>query len=413
MNYPKILQGILDIGEGMVKCGAEMFRVEDSLYRICMSYGFKRFDVFTITSNLQITVETPDGEILTQIRHIDSTVNDYDKLDYLNNLSRYVCANTPDAEELQKKYAEVMARPGLDMPLKYASGVLIGTGFSVFFGGSMLDAFVGMLVSILVVGVGNKLSRRENNVLVYNTVLAFLAGLFILVAYELGLGDHPDSVMIGMVMLLISGVGFTTGIREILQRDFISGFLNVTNAFLGALGIATGIAIAMLVLHITSYELYEIPNNFALQLLSSTLGCIGFAVWYNIKEKQIVWAGIGACLTWVVYAAVDYLGGGLFMANMIASMFVAASAVVLARINRAPSTIFLTASSFPLIPGAKLYYMMYGFVIQDYELVRTSSYQLIAVCLAIAAGFLVIDVVIRNLFYVKDEREQLESRQSH
>ena len=35
MNYNKILQGILDIGESMQKSGAETFRLEDSLYRIC------------------------------------------------------------------------------------------------------------------------------------------------------------------------------------------------------------------------------------------------------------------------------------------------------------------------------------------------------------------------------------------
>lgn len=30
MNYYKIVQGILDIGEGMLRSGAENFRLEDS-----------------------------------------------------------------------------------------------------------------------------------------------------------------------------------------------------------------------------------------------------------------------------------------------------------------------------------------------------------------------------------------------
>ena len=45
-----------------------------------------------IPSNIQVTVESPEGEILTQIRHIESTGADYDRLNYLNALSRYVCA---------------------------------------------------------------------------------------------------------------------------------------------------------------------------------------------------------------------------------------------------------------------------------------------------------------------------------
>ena len=91
MDYNKIVQGILDIGEAMLQSGAENFRLEDSFYRMCRSYGFKRSDVFVIPSNIQVTVETPEGEIITQIRHIESTGADYDKLNYLNAMSRYVC----------------------------------------------------------------------------------------------------------------------------------------------------------------------------------------------------------------------------------------------------------------------------------------------------------------------------------
>ena len=39
MNYEKLVQGILNIGEAMLQCGAEIFRVEDSLYRMYKSYG--------------------------------------------------------------------------------------------------------------------------------------------------------------------------------------------------------------------------------------------------------------------------------------------------------------------------------------------------------------------------------------
>ena len=90
MNYEKLVQGILNIGEAMLQCGAEIFRVEDSLYRMYKSYGFVKYDVYVIPSNIQVTVESPEGEILTQIRHIESTGADYDRLNYLNALSRYV-----------------------------------------------------------------------------------------------------------------------------------------------------------------------------------------------------------------------------------------------------------------------------------------------------------------------------------
>ena len=132
MDYNKIVQGILDIGEAMLQSGAENFRLEDSFYRMCRSYGFKRSDVFVIPSNIQVTVETPEGEIITQIRHIESSEPNFDQLDYLNNLCRYVCQHTPDEKEMREKYLEVINREPQKRITRYAAGIMGGTGFAVF-----------------------------------------------------------------------------------------------------------------------------------------------------------------------------------------------------------------------------------------------------------------------------------------
>ena len=123
MDYNKIVQGILDIGEAMRQSGAENFRLEDSFYRMCRSYGFKRSDVFVIPSNIQVTVETPEGEIITQIRHIESSEPNFDQLDYLNNLCRYVCQHTPDEKEMREKYLEVINREPQKRITRYAAAV--------------------------------------------------------------------------------------------------------------------------------------------------------------------------------------------------------------------------------------------------------------------------------------------------
>ena len=133
-DYERIVQGILDIGEAMIRCGAENFRLQDSLYRICRSYGFVKYDIFVIPSNIQITAETPEGQIITQIRLVEIGECDFDKLDYLNNLCRKVCKEKPDAKEMRRQFEEVMGRPEQKWYTHYAAGILGGTGFAVFFG---------------------------------------------------------------------------------------------------------------------------------------------------------------------------------------------------------------------------------------------------------------------------------------
>lgn len=397
MNYKKIVQGILDIGEAMLKSGAENYRLEDSIYRMLKSYGFVRYDVFVIPSNIQVTVETEEGEIITQIRHIETTDINFDRLDYLNNLSRYICKNHPDEKELREKYLETMNRPKQKPFVPYIAGIMGGTGFAVFFGCDFMDAIVATIVSLMIVVVGNWLGKRENNLMVYNMILAFLSEVIIILMVRLGIGSHPERIMIGIVMLLISALGTTNGIRELLQRDFISGSINIMNSFLGAAGIAFGIALAMILFDAVSAEGFILNHSVPVQLISCTIACTGFAWWFKIKGRQVLYSSVGAFCTWGIYLLAYEYKPSNFFATLIAAIFVAFYAYIMSRINKAPSTIFLTASVFPLIPGPNLYYMMYGCVTRDLHMVFSETVVLLATCLAIAFGFIIVDAAARYI----------------
>lgn len=248
MDYAKILKNLLDIGEAMVNSGAEVGRVEDSMYRLCGAYGFRRSNCWVISSNIQATVETPEGDIITQIRHVPAGEMNFDRLDYLNNLSRYACQNTPDAATLQEKLQEVLNRPAQPKWQHYAAGIMGGAGFAVFFNSNFMDTIVAILGSILIVTLGDVLGKYEHNPLIYNAIIAFFEEVFIILAVTLGLGEHINYITVGVVMLLISGLGFTNGIRDLLHRDILSGIVNLWNSVLGATGIAIGIAIPLLLM---------------------------------------------------------------------------------------------------------------------------------------------------------------------
>ena len=55
---------VMDIGEQMLLCGAEVHRVEDSIERMCHAFEAERVDVFIITSSMVVTVFLPSGEKL-------------------------------------------------------------------------------------------------------------------------------------------------------------------------------------------------------------------------------------------------------------------------------------------------------------------------------------------------------------
>lgn len=86
----------------MLRSGAEVDRVEDSMYRMCKSYDIEQCNIFAIQSNIQATIRPTGGSHITQIRRIRSTSFYYERLDYLNNLSRYICQHKPSVEDNMK-----------------------------------------------------------------------------------------------------------------------------------------------------------------------------------------------------------------------------------------------------------------------------------------------------------------------
>lgn len=138
-----------------------------------------------------------------------------------------------------------------------------------------------------------------------------------------------------------------------------------------------------------------------IQLVAAFLGSLGFAIVLKIKGKQIIYAGIGGLITWMVYLLVYNQVESYFIGNLVAAIFVAVYAEVMARKNKAPATIFLTAAAVPLIPGGSLYYTMFGVVSQNEEMFIESGTTAIVISLAIALGFVTIAVLNKYFNRIK------------
>ncbi|MBR3786188.1 MAG: threonine/serine exporter family protein [Firmicutes bacterium] len=249
-DWDKLLQSILDVGEEMIVCGAEVSRVEDSIERMCESYGapYERINVFIITSNIQVTLETPEGRILTQIRRLIRHGTNFDKLDYLNDLSRYICEHQPEPNEILKRLDDVMSRPEPRRLLKIFGAVIIAASFTVFFGGNWLDSIAAGFVGLVIVLMELYFASHEPNQVIYNFAVSFVAGLSALLLTKLGLGDNVDKIMIGGIMLLIPGIAMTNSIRDMLIGDIMSGWLRLLNAVLIAGAIACGFALSIILI---------------------------------------------------------------------------------------------------------------------------------------------------------------------
>ena len=396
MNYSKILGLLLDLGTAMIKSGAETHRVEDSLYRLCAAYRFTQANVWVVPSNIQATVTDPDGKVHTQVRHVRQPGVNFDVLDRLNDVSRRCCADVPDETELSRRLSEATVNRAGSW-IRYPAAVLAGVGFGVFFCCDAADALVAALASLLITALGRLLSKRESNPLILNFIISFVTELFILLCVKLGFGHHTGYITVGVVMLLISALGTTNGVRDLVHLDTLSGVMNITASLTGAIGIALGIALPILLLPAWSTaDAIGINPSPAVTLIAATVGCVGFAYFFGIvKWKHVVTCAVGSALTWGVYLAFEPLFGNGFAPTIIGSAACALFALVSARINKAPATVFQTICIFPLIPGATLYYTAYGVVTANAALATEKGLSLIMTCFAIVLGFMAVEAVNR------------------
>lgn len=144
----------------------------------------------------------------------------------------------------------------------------------------------------------------------------------------------------------------------------------------------------------------------AVQIMMAFLGSIGFAIFFKMKGKQILLAGVGGAIAWAVYLMCGEYIDGEFLPNFAAAIFVAVYAEIMARVNRAPTTIFLTAAAIPLIPGGSLYYTMAGLVNGDQLLFSTSGAKALTIALAISLGFTLVALINKYIRGISTLRKQ-------
>ena len=65
-----LMDCLLDMGQLLLDCGAEISRVEETICRIGKAYGATHVEAFVITSIISLTMEFPGEEAVTDTRRI-------------------------------------------------------------------------------------------------------------------------------------------------------------------------------------------------------------------------------------------------------------------------------------------------------------------------------------------------------
>ena len=243
-----VLSLALEVGKSMVRCGAEINRVEETVLRICHAYGIRSTEVFSVISMITATVTDSNGITHTQMRRIYTRGVNFRRLENLNAFSRKICAETPDIMKAREELA-VICIENKRFDVFVCMGYVVGAmGFTVFFGGSLLDSLASAPIAVVLYMINLYVKVNGVNKLFFTALSSAFAGFAAITFVHFGFGHDANMIMIGDIMLLIPGLMLINSVREMLCGDLMSGLLRLLESVVLALSIACGFAVAIMTL---------------------------------------------------------------------------------------------------------------------------------------------------------------------
>jgi uncharacterized membrane protein YjjP (DUF1212 family) len=243
-NPDKILTLATQAGKSLLESGAETYRVEDTICRICKSLHMEEAESICLPTGIYVTAMM-DGKSYTKIARIPQRSTNLHRVDQLNQLSRD--AASLNEHEFEKKLNEIIHETPYTNLTDLLFAGLSALGFVLVFGGVFTDALIAFLIGILVRLLDKTLGKLQINSFFSVAISAATLTILALMASYFHMTVSADTVIIGTIMLLVPGLAITNAVRDSIAGDLISGLARGAEALLIAVAVALGNGLGMMI----------------------------------------------------------------------------------------------------------------------------------------------------------------------
>ena len=245
MTSTELISVSMDVGQKLLESGAEIYRVEESISRICRAYGAREVNVYAVPTAIVASMVREGENPMTRVSRIYHRSTNLGRLDQLNTLCREICC-------APMEYAEICERLHLidrheiyrNWQLCLATGG-VGCFFTLLFGGGWQEACCAFFTCLMLWVLTAAAGRIHTNTLFINLVGGFGVALSGLLCLRAGFIEQYDTMIIGSIMFLVPGLPITNAIRDLIAGDVVAGITKFTEALLVAAGIAVGAALPL------------------------------------------------------------------------------------------------------------------------------------------------------------------------
>lgn len=412
----EVLDLALMAGHILLENGAEIYRVEETIDRICGYYGVNSENAFVLSNGIFLTAGSARESFFAKVQHIPVSGTHLNKVAAVNQLSREIVEGRHTIQDAYRILEEIRTMPGKKRWMQTLASGVGSAAFCIFFGGTFGDSLAAFAAGICLYLYVLWLSVPHLSKIVGNIGGGALVTVVCCLLYLMGVGENLNFMMIGTIMPLVPGVAFTNSIRDVADGDYISGSVRMLDALLVFFCIAIGVGIGFSLISLvpgsgTLQEMgqlaegsgsgamgdIEMFGQLAKEILSAVVGTVSFSVLFGVPREYYPYCGFIGGAGWLVYCLAELFlpgSGPCFVATAVVILLSRTAAVV----KRCPVTIFLIAGIFPLVPGAGVYWTVYHIVMEELFLAVSTGYSAMKEAIAIVMGIVFVFELPQKLF---------------
>jgi uncharacterized membrane protein YjjP (DUF1212 family) len=244
MEAKQVLEIALSTGKMLMSNGAETYRVEETIERICSSYNLE-CECIATAKGVFVSVVDINNEKVTSLKKIRVTRVDLYRIELINSFSRSIKNNPICYEEAKKTLKDIEDAPYFSFPVRIMAASMTSFIYSLFFNGTIYEAIISAVISMGIYFMIEKISKVGFFQFFEFFFSGFIIGSASLIAENLLPFVNKGNIITGAIMILIPGVALTNGIKDIIYGQFTAGMSKFGEAMLIIIAVGAGIGTAL------------------------------------------------------------------------------------------------------------------------------------------------------------------------
>lgn len=251
IDTKRVINLAMEAGRMLLKNGGEIFRVEETMMRICRRFGVKYVELFTLSHGLFICAGTDKEKLYTKVKQVPLSSTHLGIVAEVNDLSREIAAGHVGIEEAIKKLKKIDKMPVKRIPYQIAAAGLSAGGLGYLLGGTSREAFVAFFVGCVVFSWSLFAGKHGVSKILIHIVGGIIIASMALAAMQIPfLGElRMEGIVTGGIMPLVPGLAFVNAIRDLADSDYLAGTVKMIDAVMVFVYIAIGVGTALSVYH--------------------------------------------------------------------------------------------------------------------------------------------------------------------